>query len=157
MIKEYVLILVLILGVAGTFIPFLPGIPIMFLGILIYSIFDSWTHFSPTFILIIAFITCITFFIDYLGTYWGVKKFGASRYGIWVGIIGGILGIFSLGPLGLIMGSVLGVIIGELLAGKNFTQSLKASLGSILGILGSALIQFFIALIILFWSISKIY
>jgi len=155
--KELLLIFVLLLGVAGTLIPFLPVISIMFIAILLYSFLDGWVHFSPFFVAIVGFFTLITFFIDYLGTYWGIKKFGAEKTGLWGGALGSIIGIFILGPVGLIIGSFIGVIIGELLAGKSIYQALKTSLGSFLGILGSTLLQLTIALIILFWTFFKLY
>jgi uncharacterized protein YqgC (DUF456 family) len=157
MTKEIILILILLLGVAGTLIPFLPGIPIMFLAILLYSFLDGWVNFSPFFVAIVGIFTLITFFIDYLGSYWGIKKLGASKAGIWGGIIGSIVGIFSMGPLGLLIGPVIGVVVGELLAGKDFIQAFKVSLGNFVGLLGSALLQLIIALAILFWAIFKLF
>lgn len=157
MSKEIILILFLFLGVAGTLIPFLPGIPLIFFAILIYSFIDNWIHFSPYFLVILGIITCITFFIDYFATYWGVKRFGASKIGLWGGILGTILGILFMGPLGLLLGSFLGVILGELLVGKKFSQAIKISLGNFIGILGSTILQFIIALTILFWAILKLY
>ncbi|MGI6227225.1 MAG: DUF456 domain-containing protein [Peptococcales bacterium] len=155
--KEILLIICLILGMIGTILPLLPGIPLMFIAILIYSFFDKWVHFSPLFVATIGIITFFTLFIDYFAAFWGVKKFGASKTGIWMGIFGSIFGLLFLGPLGLFLGFLLGVLIGELLNGKSFHQGLKTSLGTVFGFLGSTLLQLSFALIILFLVFLKLY
>jgi len=156
MAREFLLI-VLLIGTAGTLLPFIPGIPLMFIAILTYGIFDNWMHFSPSFVIVVGIITFFTFFLDYFAASWGVKKLGAGKKGIWGGILGSIGGILFFGPIGLFLGSFLGVVVGELLAGKIFSQALKISFGNFLGLLGSTLLQLTFALIILFWVILKLY
>ncbi|KJS81704.1 MAG: hypothetical protein JM58_16330 [Peptococcaceae bacterium BICA1-8] len=157
MTKELLLVFILLLGVAGTLLPFLPGIPLMFIALMIYSFFDSWVHFSPLFLLIIGLLTIFIIFIDFFGALWGVKKFGATKRGIWGGLLGSIIGLLFMGPLGLFWGSILGVVCGELLAGKALLPSLKVSIGNLVGFLGTTLLQLAIALIIFFLVIIKLY
>lgn len=155
--NELILIICLLLAMFGTILPFLPGIPLMFIAILIYSIFDNWVHFSPFVVSIIGLITFITLFIDYFAVLWGVEKFGASKMGIWGGILGILTGLIFLGPIGLFFGSLLGVLIGELLSGKSFSKGVKASFGNVIGLLGSTLLQFSLALVIFLWVVLKIF
>jgi hypothetical protein len=155
--KEIILFIILLLGLLGTLLPFLPGIPLMFCALLIYSLIDNWVHFSPVFVVNFGLVTVFTIFIDYFATSWGVKKFGASSIGIWSGIFGGFFGIIFLGPLGIIMGSILGVIIGELISGKNLKTAFRISLGSLLGFIGSTLLQFIIGLIVIIWVFIKLF
>lgn len=157
MYKEGLLILFLIIGMAGTILPLLPGIPFMFLAILVYGFIDNWQVFSPGFVLSIGIITLISMFIDYYSGVWGAKKYGASRAGTWGAILGGIFAIFIMGPLGLLLGPLIGVIIGELLSGKPMKNALNSGVGTFVGVIGGSLIRVFIALVILFWTIFKIF
>lgn len=157
MYKEGFLILFLIIGVIGTLLPLLPGIPFMFIAILIYGFIDNWQVFTPWFVISIGIITAISMFIDYYSGVWGAKKYGASRKGTWGAIIGGILGIFIMGPLGLFLGPLIGVVIGELLSGKSMEKALNSGVGTFVGVIGGSLIRVFIALVILFWTIFKFF
>ena len=118
---------------------------------------DSWVHFSPLFLFIIGLLTILTIFLDYFGTLWGVTKFGATKKGIWGGVLGSIIGLLFMGPLGLLWGSILGVVCGELLAGRALLSALKVSIGNLLGFLGTTLLQLAISLIIFFWVLIKLY
>jgi len=157
MFKEILLIIFLIIGMAGTIVPLLPGIPFMFLAILVYGFIDNWQVINSWFVVSIGIITGISMFIDYYSGIWGAKKYGASRAGTWGAILGGILGIFIMGPLGLFLGPLIGVLIGEALSGKSIDKAIDAGIGSFVGILGGTVIRVFIALIILFWTMFKIF
>ncbi|MFZ5943584.1 MAG: DUF456 domain-containing protein [Bacillota bacterium] len=154
--KELILLIFLFLGLLGTLVPLLPGLPLIFVSLLIYSIIDKWEHFSVSFIILVGIVTLIGILLDYLAAFWGAKKYGASKLGIAIGIIGIIFGLFTLGPLGVIIGSISGVVVGELLSGKGFKKALKVSIGNIVGIIGSNLLQFLIGLVIFIWIVIKI-
>ena len=157
MYKEGLLILALIIGMAGTIVPLLPGIPFMFLAIFIYGFIDNWQVINSWFVMSIGIITAISMFIDYYSGVWGAKRYGASRAGTWGAILGGIFAIFIMGPLGLFLGPLIGVLIGELLSGKSIDKAMNSGLGTFVGVLGGTVVRVFIALVILFWTIFKIF
>jgi len=157
MSKEVILLIILGVGVMGTLLPFLPGAVLMFLAVLIYGFIDNWMHFSPLFVVNIGIITVAAIALDYFSGIIGAKKFGASKNGTWGGVLGGIFGVFLLGPLGLIAGVISGVIIGELFSGKSFNLALKSLLGTVIGIVGGAIFQFILALVIFIWVYTKVY
>ena len=157
MYKEIILVIALLIGVAGTLLPLLPGIPLMFLAILIYGFIDNWQNITPLYAVSIGFIAIFSVLVDYFSGIWGAKKYGATKQGTWGGVIGGILGIFILGPLGLFIGPFIGVILGELLTGKKLEASLRAATGSLIGVIGGSLIRFLIAIVVLIWTVIKIF
>ncbi|NLW25680.1 MAG: DUF456 domain-containing protein [Clostridia bacterium] len=155
--KEIILIIFLIIGLIGTILPFLPGTGLMFFALLVYGFFDKWTAFSPLFVLGVGFLTLLSILLDYFSGVVGARKFGATKSGIWGGLIGSFLGVLFGGPLGLIWGVIIGVILGEIVSGKDIERAFKTSLGTIIGMAGGVIAQFIIALLIFVGVILKIF
>jgi uncharacterized protein YqgC (DUF456 family) len=61
------------------------------------------------------------------------RKWGAGKAGIWGSIIGMIAGMFLFPPFGAILGTFIGAVIGELVAGKLSGQALQAGWGVFVG------------------------
>lgn len=155
--KELILLISLCIGILGTIIPLLPGLPLMFIALLVYGISDNWQHYSVFSLSIIGVITIFSVFMDYFAAIWGSKKLGATSQGVWLGVLGGILGLFFGGPGGFILGVITGSFCGELLNGKSIKEAIIVAAGNILGTIGSSLLQFFFGLIILLWALFLLY
>ena len=146
-------IILMIGGILGSILPFLPGPPLSYAGLLLLH-FTSAHQFSKRFLIIWAIITLITYLIDYLIPIWGTKRFGGSKQGIWGSVIGLVAGIFFFPPFGIIAGPFAGAFIGELIAGKNTSSALKAGFGSFVGFLAGTIIQL-IAAGMMAWYFAK--
>lgn len=146
-----IIILVMIIGAIGTILPAIPGAPLILAAAIIYGFYEGFHKVTLFSLIILGIITLITILIDYLSGIVGAKKYGASKYGIGGAILGGIAGI-PFGIIGLFIGPIVGAVIGELISGKELTQSFKIGLGSFLGLIGGSLIKFAfsIAMIIYF-------
>ena len=135
---DYVLlafaIILIIVGLIGCVLPIIPGPPLSFLGILILH-FTEFSQYSTNFLLIIAFIAILVTVLDYIVPIWGTKKFGGTKAGMWGATLGMIIGMILLGPIGLIMGPLVGAIIGESIKGANSKDAFKSGLGAFLGFL----------------------
>ena len=57
--NEWILILVMMIGLAGTIIPMLPGMGLIFLAILVYGFVDGWNSYSGFYVSIVGIITMI--------------------------------------------------------------------------------------------------
>ena len=146
--------LCLLLGLAGSVIPALPGVPLSFLGLLILH----WTEnveFSSTFLWIWAGITVLTLVADYFIPAWGTKRFGGSRYGVWGTTIGLVIGLFF-GPWGIVLGPFVGALVAELIAGKQSHEALKAALGSFIGFLMGTLLKVICCALMLYYAIEAL-
>lgn len=129
-----VVILLLLAGLAGTVVPFIPGIPLMFIGIAAYGWYDKFQTIDARYLIILACLTLLSVVMDYLSTMLGAKYFGSTKQGTWGALIGTVLGIFLFPPIGIVAGPFLGAIIGESIAGKDLKQSLKIALGTVAGL-----------------------
>lgn len=157
-LKIVVTILAIILslaGVAGSVLPVLPGIPLIFIGVFIYALVDGFHQVSLLMVLIYGLLAVLALGLDYLAQAYGAKRFGASKWGIVGAIVGVLLG-FTFGLIGIIVLPFVGALIGELLTGKTHRQAIKAGLGSVIGFLGGAWLKFVLGLVMAIVFIIKI-
>ena len=132
-ILSWTLLVVLLLGgLVGVLLPILPGALIIFLGALLHKILTpewlSWTTVA-----LLGVLVLVERLLDFLGTMVGAKWLGATRWGIFGAVVGGIVGIFF-GLPGLILGPVFGALVGEIIfARRSLRLSAKAGFGAAVG------------------------
>lgn len=148
-------LLVMIIGLAGTVLPVLPGIPLIFVAILGYAFYIHFTLLKIWFILIMGLLTAVSLGVDYLSSVYGAKRYGASRVGIWGAVIGGVLGLVFLPPIGIVVGPLLGAVVGELMGGKRVEHALSIGWGTFVGMLGGAVLKIVIGLIMILAFVFK--
>ena len=140
-------ILVLV-GIAGTILPMLPGIPLVFVGLFIAAWLDGFAKVSVLTIIIIGLIALLALIVEFVASFITVKKAGASKYALWGAAIGGLIGFFT-GPLGLIIGTAVGAAIGELLAEKETSQATAVGIAAGLGFVVALVAKVVLLLIML--------
>lgn len=145
-------ILLFVIGMAGTIYPILPGAVAIYAAYFVYGLFFSFEPFGVFFWIIQTIILIVLFIADYAVSAWGVKRFGGSKASIWGSTIGLILGPFVIPAFGLIIGPFIGAVIGELIAGADFNKSIKVGWGSLVGLFTSVVVKIILqsAMIILF-------
>lgn len=131
--------LFILLGIVGSVVPGLPGIPLAYVGLWIAQATER-VDFSWQMLLIWGIVTVVVQVLDYVIPAWGTKRFGGTRYGVWGSIIGVFAGLWF-GAVGVIVGPLVGAILGELIGGKEAREALRAGWGSFVGILFGTLIK----------------
>jgi len=156
-------ILLMILGILGSFLPVLPGPITSWFGLLLLHLSDAvpmnWTFLGITFV--IAFIIWL---IDYIIPAMGTKRFGGTRYGVIGTMVGLVLGILFFPPFGLIIGPFLGAFVGEMIKdSKDSKKALKAAFGSFIGFITSTFLKFIAAVVFaglffsIFWDYKSVF
>lgn len=143
--------LCILIGLAGSVLPALPGPPLSYVGMLLLHFTDK-VQFSVTQLVVWAVLVIIIQILDFVIPSIGTKKFGGSCYGVWGCNIGVIVGLFA-GPLGIILGPFLGAVIGEFIKTNDFNLSLKAGFGAFLGFISGTIIKIAIVVYFLFAAI----
>ena len=137
----YVVAAVLILvGLAGTILPALPGLPLMFAGMFLAAWADGFREISGWTLGVLGVLTVLSIGIDVAATALGAKRVGASKLAMLGAAIGTLVGgiVFSL-P-GLILGPFVGAVAGELIRGKQLHEASRVGVGTWIGLaLGTAL------------------
>ncbi|MDQ2657867.1 MAG: DUF456 domain-containing protein [Bacteroidota bacterium] len=140
--------LLLLVGLAGCILPFLPGPPLCYLALLIQQL-QTNPPYTTRFLVIWAAITVFVTVLDYVIPIYGTKKFGGTRYGMWGCVVGLLAGLW-LGPLGLIIGPFAGAFIGELIGNAGSEHAFRAAVGSFVGFLFGTLLKL-IACFVMVW------
>ena len=132
-----VAILLVVIGIAGTILPMLPGVPLVYAGLLLAAWHDSFDKVSILTMVIIGIVALLAWAVDFVASIMTAKKVGASKYALWGAGIGALVGILG-GIPGLIIGPAIGAIIGELIthkdAAKATTVGIAAGLGFVLAL-----------------------
>lgn len=150
-IGMFLAVVLFILGLVGTFLPVLPGAPLIWLGMSIYGILTGFSRLHLPFYLMQGVAVLITFLIDYIATAYGTKRYGGSSAAIWGSIIGALVGPIFLGLPGLIIGPFLGALIGELTKGRPFERAFRSAFGTLIGLAGSLLLKLGIEVLMIIW------
>src|SRR2546421_7878437 len=133
-------------GLIGTVLPILPGTTIILAAVIIHRIMlGAEKSVGWKTIVVLILLTLLSYVFDFLGSYFGAKYFGATKWGAFGAILGALIGLFF-GIIGLFVGPVIGAVAGAFIAGKRMIDAGRAGWGSLLGNLGAMVAKLIIAL-----------
>jgi len=147
----------LVLGLAGTVLPFLPGTPLIFVGALIYAFANDWEPIGIGRLTILAALSALGYALHYLAGALGTRRAGGSAWAFVGALAGGIVGLFF-GLPGLLLGPPLGAIAGELLKSGDLRTSVRTGIAAFLGMLAGAVANFAIGVTmigLLLWWVGR--
>ena len=132
-------IAMIVVGIAGTVLPALPGLVLVFCGILLAAWIDDFTRISGWTVGLLAVLTLIGVALEYVAAALGARKAGASKLAVAGAAIGTVAGVFT-GFLGIVFMPLVGAALGELIAQRNVWRAGKVGVATWLGLLvGTAL------------------
>ena len=137
-------IALMIVGLLGVFLPALPGVPLLFAGMVIAAAIDDFQRIGWITLTVLGFLTVVAFVIDFIVTAIGARTAGASKRAVWGAALGTLVGIFF-GFAGLVLGPFIGAVIGELTVHGRMDQAGRAGLATWIGLIFGTLIKLAIA------------
>src|SRR5213592_1044174 len=136
-------------GLIGTIAPVLPGTTIILAAAIIHRLMvGAEKSIGWKAVVVLVLLTLLSYVFDFLGSYFGAKYFGATKWGAFGAILGALIGLFF-GSIGLFAGPVIGAVAGEFIAGKRMIDAGRAGWGSLLGNLGATTGRLVIALVMI--------
>ena len=127
-------IALILIGLAGTVLPMVPGATLVFGGIVLAAWIDGFARIPVWVLLLVAVLTAMAWIVDYVAAALGAKQAGASTLAL-VGAVGGTLaGIFS-GLWGLLFMPLAGAAIGEYIAQRDLRRAGKVGVATWIGLL----------------------
>ena len=140
-------LLVMLAGLAGTILPVLPGIPIIWAGLLGYGLYSGWASYGLGAMAVTGFLVALSLAVDQLASIMGARKFGASRAGMIGSFVGAISGLIIFSLPGLILGTFFGAVAAEMIWEKReIKDSLASGAGALVGFLAGSLFKFMMGL-----------
>lgn len=141
-------------GLIGTVVPALPGVALIFAGVLVHAWGTGFTVVSGRFVLGMLALTVAAMAADYLTGTVMARRAGASRWGVWGAFLGGVLGTLVFGPIGLLVGPLLGAVAGELLSGRSTQRAAEVGWRVVAGVWIGILLQIGIGLLMVtLWAV----
>jgi uncharacterized protein YqgC (DUF456 family) len=129
-----VAILMIVVGVVGTVLPALPGVVLVFGGIVLAAWIDDFTRISAWTVGALALLTLVGIATDFVAAALGAKRAGASKLAILGAAIGTVAGVFT-GLVGLVFMPLAGAAIGEYFAQRDLRHAGKVGIATWLGLL----------------------
>ena len=144
-------LLLMAIGLIGTVLPVLPGTAIIFAAAIMHRfMLGPEKGLGWLSILLLLLLLLASYGIDFLGGWFGARRFGATRWGMFGAIAGAVVGLFF-GFAGLLIGPVMGALAGELIGGKKMIDAGWAGWGALLGNLAAMIGKLLIGLVMVSW------
>jgi hypothetical protein len=138
-------ILLILLGLAGTVLPALPGTALVLAGIVLGAWIDGFERVSVTIVVIIAVLGVLAWVLDYVAGLLGAQRAGASREALVGAALGTVVGLF-MGLVGVLFMPLVGAAVGEYIARRDHGQAARVGaatwIGLMLGLLAKVVLAF---------------
>jgi uncharacterized protein len=141
-------VLLILVGLAGTVLPALPGTALVLGGIVLGAWVDNFTRVGVVTLSVIAAIAVLAWVLDYVAGLLGAKRAGASRQALIGAAVGTVVGLF-MGLVGVLFMPLVGAAIGEYIARKDQQQALKVGVSTWLGIMAGLLAKVVLAFVMI--------
>jgi uncharacterized protein YqgC (DUF456 family) len=138
----------LILGLIGTLVPFLPGHLILFFAAVSHWLMlrhDSGVEWLT--LVVLGFLLILSQVFEFLSGAAGTRWFGGTRWGAAGALIGGIAGIFFI-PFGLILGPLIG--------SKEVRSATVSGVGSVLGTVAGMVVKIIVGVLMVVWFLVDV-
>jgi len=136
--------LLIVVGFAGLILPAVPGIPLVFAGLVVLAWAENFAFVGWITIAALGVLALLSYGVDLLATALGAKRFGASPRAVAGAALGVVAGLFF-GLPGIVLGPFVGAVIGEFSRQASARAAMQAGLGAMLGLLFGALLKIALA------------
>ena len=124
----------IVAGMAGAVLPAIPGVPLVFAGMLLAAWTDHFQHVGTLTLSVLGLLALFAILIDFVAGLLGARRVGASSRALWGATFGTLIGLFF-GLPGLLLGPFVGAVAGELSTGSKVEKATKVGIGTWLGLL----------------------
>ncbi len=137
-----------LLGLAGTVLPVLPGTLLVWLGLLVGAWSDDFVRVSVGTMVFITLLALFASALDFVAGLMGAKRAKASTLALVGAAVGTVVGIF-MGLIGVLFMPLVGAAIGEYWAQRNHQRAARVAVATWLGIMLGMIAKIVIAFMML--------
>lgn len=138
----------ILVGLAGTVLPVLPGTLLVWAGILLGAWIDDFTRVGVTTMVVVTVLALVAWALDYVAGLLGAQRVGASRQALIGAAIGTVIGVF-MGLIGVLFMPLVGAAIGEFLARRDQIRAARVGIATWIGIMIGLIAKVVMAFIML--------
>jgi uncharacterized protein YqgC (DUF456 family) len=131
-------IALIVVGVIGTFLPVLPGVILIFGGMLLGAWIDNFERVGWVTLVILGVLTGLVLVVDIVSGLLGAKRVGASRLAIIGAAIGTVVGL-AFGIVGVLIAPFIGAVIGEVITRGKLAPAARVGVATWIGMVVGAL------------------
>ena len=124
----------IVLGLAGTVLPVVPGTVLVWGGIVLGAWIDDFTRVGTTTVVVVSVLAVLAWGLDYVAGLMGAQKAGASKQALLGAAVGTVVGLF-MGLVGVLFMPLVGAAVGEYLARKDQSRAVKVGVATWIGIM----------------------
>lgn len=143
-----IVVLLVLAGLAGIVLPMLPGVPLLFGGLLLAAWIDHFARVSVSAIVLIGAIAVLAWLVDLVSSLVTTKSAGASRQALIGTVVGGLLGMLG-GLIGIILGTIIGAVVGEIMASRDVRRAGQVGFAAGMGFIVALVAKLVLALAML--------
>lgn len=136
----------IVLGLAGTVLPALPGPMLVLGGIALGAWIDGFQRVSLAVVGVVAGLAVLAWVLDYVAGLLGARRAGASRQALVGAAVGTVAGLF-LGLVGVLFMPFVGAVAGEYLARRDEVRAMQVGVGTWIGIMAGLLAKVVLSLV----------
>lgn len=140
--------LLIAVGFAGLILPALPGIPLVYAGLVLLAWAEDFAYVGWLTLALLGLLALLSYAVDFLAAAFGAKRYGASPRAVTGAALGAVAGLFF-GLPGIVLGPFVGAVIGEFSRRASAKAAAQAGVGATLGLLFGALLKVALAFIML--------
>lgn len=139
-------VVLLVLGIVGSVLPLLPGLPLVLAGVYVYALGTSLSGgIGVGHLVVYTIVGGAAIALGWLANMIGVRAAGGSRRAMVGAALGLVAGLFLGGPFGVLIGPFVGAVIFELVGGRATRQALRSGVGAAAGLLVGRVTEFAVA------------
>lgn len=138
--------LAMLVGLLGSIVPFLPDVVLIWASALVYGLMVGWGQSGGWMFGIISVLGLIGILSDAWVSGVGARQGGATVLTTLGGLAIGLVGLFTTGPLGFLVGMLLGMYILEYARHQDHEKALRATFGMGIGYGASFIVKFLLGL-----------
>ena len=126
-------VMLVLIGLAGTIVPALPGLPLLLAGLWLAAWTDGYLHIGTSTLWLLAGLALLGMALDAVAGWLGARAYGASRQALWGALLGSLVGLLF-GLPGLLLGPLVGAVIGEWLARRDAWRAGQVGVATLFGL-----------------------
>jgi uncharacterized protein len=139
LVLQFIVLGVMLFGLASLLIPLIPGIIVIWLAALVYGIIAGFGVAGVIIFVIMTIMMLGSIFLDEVIMGASARAQGASWVAVLVATVAGVIGTFALPPFGGLLGALIGIFLVEIIRVKDLRTALRSTKGVAIGCGGAVL------------------